>query len=112
MNLRSTRSGLPSCRAALILLFAIAGTRAGEPREVRGRVIDGSGQPVVGAVIDDFWRANGTGKDRDGAYLDLKNEENLKEFWGHLGEMEPCSPRVATSGPDGQFLVSISRGPD
>ena len=91
----------------LVLLIVVTGTRASELREIRGRVVDERGQPVADAVVDDFWRANGTGKDRDGKILDLKIEENVKKFWGHLGEMEPFDSRVATTGSDGRFTVQI-----
>ena len=105
--MRSAPSELPICRAVLVLLVAMTGTRASELREIRGRVVDEGGRPVAGALVDVFWRANGTGKGRDGKYLDLKIEGNLKEFWGHLGEMEPSSPRAATTGSDGRFTVMI-----
>jgi hypothetical protein len=87
--------------------MVLTGTRASEVREIRGRVVDDKGQPVADAVVSDFWRANGTGKDRDGKYLDLKIEENVKTLWGHLGEMEPSGPRVATTGSDGRFTLTI-----
>jgi thiol-disulfide isomerase/thioredoxin len=105
--MRSRLSDLPLCRSVLVLLIAITGTHASEVREIRGRVVDEGGQPVAGAVVDVFWRANGTGKDRDGKYLDLKIEENVKEFWGHLGRMEPFSPHAATAESDGRFTLAI-----
>ena len=40
--------------------------------QIRGKVVDQSGQAVADAVAGDFWRANGTGKDRDGKLLNLK----------------------------------------
>ena len=81
--------------------------RAAELRELRGRVVDENAQLVVGVDVSYFWRANGSGLDKDGKLLDLKIEANQKEFWGHLGQMEPGVPEVAKTGPDGQFTISI-----
>lgn len=103
----SALSELPIWRLVIGLLMLVTSTRASELREIRGQVVDDKGQPVADAVVADFWRANGTGKDLDGKYLDLKVEENVKKFWGHLGAMEPSGRRVATSGSDGQFTVTI-----
>jgi hypothetical protein len=105
--MRSALSELPIWCSVLILLIATTSTRASEQREIRGRVVDQRGRPVADAVVDIYWRANGTGKDRDGKYLDLKLEENVKEFWGHLGKMEPSSPRAATTASDGRFTITI-----
>ena len=105
--MRITLSELPIWRSVLVLLIVMTSTRASELREIRGRVVDERGQSVADAVVDVFWRANGTGKDRDGKYLDVKIEENLKEFWGHLGEMKPLGPGFATTGSDGRFTVTI-----
>lgn len=107
--MRTALKELPIRRSVLVLLMVMVmtGTRASELREIRGRVVDERGQPVADAVVDVFWRANGTGKDRGGKDLDLKIEENVKEFWSHIGEMEASGPRVATTGADGRFTVSI-----
>ena len=105
--MRIAPSELPIWPSMLVLLIVVTGTRASELREIRGRVVDERGQPVADAVVDDFWRANGTGKDRDGKIVDLKIEENVKKFWGHLGEMEPSDPRVASTGSDGRFTILI-----
>ena len=75
--------------------------------EIRGRVVDDQNRPVARAVVADFWRANGTGKNRDGKPLDLKIQENVRTFWGHLGEMEPVGSRAATAGADGKFTLVI-----
>jgi hypothetical protein len=96
-----------SALSVLILFVLNTGTQGTELREVRGRVVDDRGKPVADAVVDVFWRANGKGKDPDGKPLSLEVEENVKEFWGHLGEMEPCGPRTATTGSDGEFVVKI-----
>ena len=106
--MRDALAPLPIWHSLLFLLLAVTSTRASGLREIRGRVVDERGQPVPDAVVDSFWKANGTGKDRDGKPLNLKIAENVKKFWGHLGEMEPCSPRAATTGSDGQFTLSIS----
>jgi thiol-disulfide isomerase/thioredoxin len=94
-------------RAVLILVFLSAAALAGEQREIRGRVVDEKGVPLAGAVIDCYWRANGTGKDRDGKRLDIKIEENVKKFWADLGEMEPAASSFATTAPDGKFSLTI-----
>jgi len=86
----------------------MTGARASEQREIRGCVIDEAGNPVAGAAVDFFWRANGSGRDRDGKPLDLTKDENVKIFWGHLGEMEPTSTRAVRTGPDGQFSLKMS----
>jgi hypothetical protein len=99
---------LPIWRMLIGLLVVVTSTRASETQEIRGRVVDDKGQPVAGAAVGDFWRANGTGKDRDGKYLDVKIKENVKKFWGQLGEMEPLSrQQVTTTGSDGRFTVVI-----
>jgi thiol-disulfide isomerase/thioredoxin len=103
----SALSELSNWCLVLGLLMLVTSTRASELREIRGRVVDAKGQPVADAVVADFWRANGTGKDQDGKSLDLKIEENVKKFWGHMGEMEPVGKRVATTGSDGRFTVTI-----
>ena len=106
--MRSVISELPIWRALIGLLVVVTSTRATELREIRGRVLDDKGLPVAKAVVADFWRANGTGKDRDGKYFDLKIEGNVKKFWGQLGAMEPSGqPQVATTGSDGRFTVTI-----
>jgi thiol-disulfide isomerase/thioredoxin len=91
------------------LLLLAAGARGEDVREIRGRVLDERGRPVAGVDVAAFWRANGTGKGRDGKSLDLKVPANVREFWSHLGEMEPVgsSPRTARTGDDGLFAVKL-----
>jgi hypothetical protein len=98
----------------ILLSLGVVEARAGE-FEVRGRVVDEGGRPVVGADVDTYWRANGTGRDPDGTFLDVKREENLRLFWGHLGEMEPyrlgmlrVERGFGRTGPDGRFSLKIS----
>lgn len=104
--MRSIRTKLPICPPVLALLVIINGVRADEPREVRGQVVDEAGMPVAGASVGCFWRANGSGRDRDGKPYDLTKEENVRLLWGHLGEMEPTGqPQPMPAGPDGRFSI-------
>jgi len=90
----------------LVLLVLASGVLANEPREVRGRVVDQAGMPVAGAAVGYFWRANGTGRDRDGKPLDLKKPENVRLLWSNLGVMEPVGrPDPIRAGSDGRFLI-------
>ncbi len=97
--------GWPCC--LLLLLLAGARTIAAE-RQIHGRVVDQAGRPVAGAGVSYFWRANGTGRDKDGRWLDMQKEENVKLFWGHLGEMEPTGrPKPIKTGDDGRFTLTM-----
>lgn len=97
--------GWPCC--LLLLLLAGARTIAAE-RQIHGRVVDQAGRPVAGAGVSYFWRANGTGRDKDGTRLDLKKEENVRIFWGRLGQMEPTGkPEPVTIGDDGRFSLTM-----
>jgi hypothetical protein len=92
----------PICPSVLALLVIINGVRASEPREVRGRVVDGAGRPVADAAAGFFWRANGSGRDRGG-----KPYELTRLFWGNLGQMEPWGrqPQTIRTGFDGRFSI-------
>src|SRR5262245_11076687 len=87
--MRSMQTKPPVCPTVLVLLIVISGVRANEPREVRGRVVDEAGRPVADAAVGCFWRADGSARDRGGKPYDLTKQENVRLFWGHLGEMEP-----------------------
>ncbi len=99
----------PLYSPVLVLLTILGGVRADEPREIRGRVVDEAGRPVAGAAVGCFWRANGPARDRDGKPYDLKKEENVKLFWGQLGEMEPFArTQPIPAGSDGRFTIKDS----
>jgi thiol-disulfide isomerase/thioredoxin len=96
------RIGLPT---VLLLLVFLSPAKAGESRTTTGRVLDENGNPVQGAAIDEFWRANGSAKDQDGKPIDPATEEGNKLFWSHVGQMEPQG--VVRSGSDGRFSFEM-----
>lgn len=51
------------------------------------RVFDGDGKPAHRARVNSFWRANGIGRSAVGEPLNLSDPENLKIYWGNLGQM-------------------------
>jgi hypothetical protein len=92
---------------SLVLLVVATGARAGD-REVRGRVVDGAGRPVAGAAVAFLWRANGPSLDAAGKPYDFKKEEDVRAFWGHLGEMQPAGTEdPAKTGDDGRFSLAM-----
>jgi thiol-disulfide isomerase/thioredoxin len=92
------------------LILFLANNRAiAADRQIRGRVVDSANRPVAGAGVSHSWRANGTGRDKNGKWLDLTKEENVRIFWSHLGEMEPIGrPEPVPTGDDGQFSLTMS----
>lgn len=104
MRIETIRTG---ASVALLLAALVDAAAATENRSVRGRVVDKKGEPVAGASIGHYWRANGSGRDATGKLLDLSTFENQIEFWGHLGQMEVFSAEVVKSGPDGRFSVDV-----
>lgn len=85
--------------------FGIAGA---EDITVAGRVVDENGNPVSGATVSHFWRANGSSTKPDGTPYDFKNEEEIKQFWGNVGEMAPSNEaRSATTANDGTFSLTV-----
>lgn len=104
--MRRMQATPPVCAAVLVLTVITSGIRADEPREVRGRIVDEAGRPVADAAVGCFWRANGSNLDREGKPYDLTKPENVRLFWGHLGEMEPAwRPRLVGTGSDGRFSL-------
>jgi hypothetical protein len=92
------------------LVFVLAtGTQAAEDREIHGRVVDEVGRPVADADVDSFWRANGPVTTRDGRIRDLSKDDELRAFWGSLGEMQPCRPRAVKTGTDGRFSIKMDQ---
>jgi hypothetical protein len=104
-----------SIRSILVVLVAAAVTSASELREIRGRVVDGEGKPVLDADVDYWWRANGYLKYQDGKAIDLSKDDNVKEFWDHVGEMAPSGyaafehggPQAVKTGLDGRFSIKM-----
>jgi hypothetical protein len=99
-------------RIAFILLVLIIVTnpvRADDEREVHGRVVDQSGQPVAGATVASYWSGNGKRLHDDGSPLDpSKNKEDMRLFWQHEGEMQPNSQtRTTQTDAQGSFTVNI-----
>ena len=76
-----------------------------EASQIAGRVLDEKGNPVPGAAIDGFWRANGSDKDQDGKAIDVATVEGQKLFWGRVGQMEPYN--TVRSGSDGRFSFGL-----
>jgi thiol-disulfide isomerase/thioredoxin len=79
---------------------------------VHGVVIDPDGSPVEDANVCKFWRANGSVLKSDGKPFDLSDEQNVLQFWGNLGDMQPFanSESIATTDQDGRFDVQVSDG--
>ncbi len=96
-------------RAALVGIVIVGGVRAGEMRDIHGRVIDESGMPVAGADVSFFWTANGPLKDPSGKPYELESVEGRKVFSANLGKMFPLGDveRPTRTGPDGRFSISV-----
>src|SRR5436305_3161060 len=87
-----------------LIMTAAAATDA-EDWLLRGRVVDESGRPVSGAVVDHYWRSNGKQARADGTALDLNKPDELKLFHSCLGQMEPL--RGVTTSADGSFTLPV-----
>lgn len=93
--------------AVLILSAPTSAFGADDKRIVTGRVLDEHGQPVAGAAIDYYWRANGPAKHADGTLLDPEhNKEDSKTFWANEGVM--AVHRDSTTDRDGRFSIEMS----
>src|SRR5262249_36553457 len=93
-----------------LLIVAVCGSvaPAAETTAVRGRVVDEAGRPVADVDVDFHWRANGSGRDKDGQLiLRADDPDSPKEFWAHVGEMAPSTDAGARgdqrTGADGRF---------
>jgi hydroxyquinol 1,2-dioxygenase len=93
----------------------IAGNAPGEPAYVSGRVLDVSGKPVAGAVLD-VWQTDGDG------FYDVQraggNEQYARGRFttgadGRYGlrTVKPVSYPVPTDGPVGKMLLGMGRHP-
>lgn len=78
-----------------------------QDREISGRVVDSKGAPVADARVSTFWRSNGSAKRSDGTDYDLRNQAELEEYWGRLGQMAPLSvdSSQAVSDANGHFKL-------
>src|SRR4051812_20687209 len=91
----------------VFLLFYIAPAIASDTRTVSGRILDEQGQPVAGAAIDYYWRANGPAKHADGTPLDPQhNADDSKLFYANEGKMAPH--RDSISDRDGRFSIEMN----
>jgi hypothetical protein len=95
--------------ATLLLVFTSA-ARANDEREVHGRVVDQSGQPVADATVSSFWSGNGKRVHDDGSPLDpAKNKEDRQLFWQHEGEMQPnFQTEAIQTDTQGTFAMKMS----
>jgi len=94
----------------VVPLVVVGGMPAEEGRKVHGRVVDEHGEPVAGADVGWWWRANGSPNDKNGKPYDenfLKTDEGNKVFWGNVGKMEPWA-KSAKTGPDGRFSLIVN----
>jgi hydroxyquinol 1,2-dioxygenase len=93
----------------------IAGDAPGEPAYVSGRVLDVSGKPIPGAVLD-VWQTDGEG------FYDVQrpggNEQYARGRFttgadGSYGfrTVKPVSYPVPTDGPVGKMLLGMGRHP-
>ncbi|MEO8269937.1 MAG: redoxin domain-containing protein [Aureliella sp.] len=94
------------CILLLCPRLALSQDKSVQDRTIEGRVVDADGRPVANATVARFWWANGNKKKPDGTPLDLTDKSQLKEFWGHLGQMEPAADPTMTKD-DGTFEISL-----
>jgi thiol-disulfide isomerase/thioredoxin len=82
---------------------------AGAKREIHGRVVDDTGQPVAGADVTPFWSANGRLFDADGRPFDFNSVEGQKTYAASLGKMYPLGDvkNPTKTGLDGEFSINV-----
>ena len=97
-------------QAALLIFAFSVSARAAELQELRGRVVDETGQPVEGVDVTYFWIANGPFWDKDGKPVDQSTDQVRDKYFGpdQLGQMEPGVREVVKTAPDGTFQIKIS----
>ena len=91
---------------AAVLAVASLAAAGDDDRVMVGRVVDESGSPVAGVTVAEFWSANGDHRAEDGGTLDLTIPEELRLFWGRLGEMDVPGESVE-SASDGTFRLPL-----
>lgn len=93
-------------------LLASAANLAADDWEVHGRVVDENGKPVAGASVASSWSGNGKRLRADGSFvLPMKNDDDKRLAWSHVGEMEPFSKEYSeTTDADGQFTLQLTGG--
>ncbi|MFJ3958933.1 maleylacetate reductase and hydroxyquinol 1,2-dioxygenase domain-containing protein [Arthrobacter sp. NPDC090010] len=93
----------------------IAGPMEGDPLWVDVRILDRSGAPIAGAVVD-VWQSNDEGfydlqlPDLDGPVLRARFEsahDGSVKFWS----IKPCEYPIPTDGPVGALLRATNRHP-
>jgi len=89
----------------VIILPAVLGAKE---FGIQGYIVDSTGKPTVGANIDSFWSANGIRSSDVTALNNTKNDEELRTYWTHVGEMVPFkSEHSCKSDIDGSFKLTI-----
>ena len=93
----------------------IAGNAPGEPAYVSGRVLDVSGKPIAGAVLD-VWQTDGEGfydVQRPGGNEQYARGRFTTGVDGRYGfrTVKPVSYPVPTDGPVGKMLLGMGRHP-
>ncbi|MEO8003723.1 MAG: intradiol ring-cleavage dioxygenase [Betaproteobacteria bacterium] len=92
----------------------IAGAAPGEPAYVSGRVLDVSGGPIAGAMLD-VWQTDGEGfydaqRPGDEQYARWKFVTGADGRYG-FRTLKPVSYPVPTDGPVGKMLLGMGRHP-
>jgi len=93
----------------------IGGGAPGEPAYVSGRVLDVTGKPIPGAVLD-VWQTDGEGfydVQRDGGHEQYARGRFTTGADGRYGfrTVKPVSYPVPTDGPVGKMLLGMGRHP-
>lgn len=88
--------------------------KGGAPTVVSGRVTDGAGKPIAGALLD-VWQAGPDG------FYDVQKPDSGLDLRGrfrtgadgryHFRTVKPVSYPVPTDGPVGQMLLKLGRHP-
>ena len=92
--------------AAVLALASLAAAVGDDDRVMVGRVVDESGGPVSEVTVAESWSANGDHRAEDGGTLDLTVPEELRLFWGRLGEMDARDDSTE-SASDGTFRLPL-----
>jgi len=90
-----------------------ANTSGGVPTTVSGRVLDDSGQPISGAILD-VWQTAPNGlydvQDANAPEFNLRGRfRSAADGSFHFRTVKPVSYPVPTDGPVGQMLLALGR---